>query len=190
LSGSIAFSPDGKRLATATGSFDKTAKIWDSENGKEILILRGHTYPIHSVAFSSDGKQLATGSNDNTAKIWEFTPGGWRATPQGRDRRLASLTAKQLAAFNLEPSSTSIPITGKNLSLPARPGKSKPSPTSPTPRPGAAAFYLACRLSTTRRMPLRRRACPARGDTHPARLRGHAKPLGGYLPLGWAGDQI
>ena len=69
----VAFSPDGKRLATA--SSDHTAKIWDADNGQELLTLRGHEGPVFSVAFSPDGKRLATASNDKTAKIWDAASG-------------------------------------------------------------------------------------------------------------------
>ncbi len=52
---SVAFSPDGKKLAT--GSWDKTAKIWDLEQGKHILTLSGHTSFVNSVAFSPRRKK-------------------------------------------------------------------------------------------------------------------------------------
>ena len=67
----MAFSPDGKRLATA--SDDQTAKVWDAESGKELLTLRGHSGPVNGVAFSPDGKRLATASGDGTVQVYAFS---------------------------------------------------------------------------------------------------------------------
>ena len=55
---SVAFSPDGQRLASA--SWDQTVKIWDSATGKELFALKGHAGVVYSVAFSPDGQRLAS----------------------------------------------------------------------------------------------------------------------------------
>ncbi len=60
MSSSVAFSPDGKRLASA--SVDETVKVWDAATGQETLTLKGHTGRVISVAFSPDGKRLASAS--------------------------------------------------------------------------------------------------------------------------------
>jgi len=64
----VAFSPDGRRLATA--SRDKTARLWDPATGEHLRTLTGYTGKVSGVAFSPDGRLLATASLDKTARLW------------------------------------------------------------------------------------------------------------------------
>ena len=75
----MAFSPDGKRLASS--STDRTVKVWDSTTGQETLTLKGHTDAVISVAFSVDGKRLASASDDGTVKLWDAQPRSEARTP-------------------------------------------------------------------------------------------------------------
>jgi WD40 repeat protein len=69
----VAFSKDGKRLATT--SMDQTASIWDAESGKELRVLPGHTSEVRSAAFSGDSRRVATASLDGTVKLWDASTG-------------------------------------------------------------------------------------------------------------------
>jgi WD40 repeat protein len=71
---SLAFSPDGKLLATA--GFDNLVKLWDfAAGGKEIRTLTGHVGPVYSVAFHPDGKTLVSSSDDKTIRLWNVADG-------------------------------------------------------------------------------------------------------------------
>src|SRR5262249_33767686 len=59
---SLAFSPDGKRLASA--SDDMTVRVWNMRTGQETRSLKGHTKAVNDVAFSPDGKLLVSGGGD------------------------------------------------------------------------------------------------------------------------------
>ncbi len=69
----VAVSPDGKYLAT--GSRDRSAKLWDLATGMEIRSFLGHDHTVNGVQFSANGKWLITSSADQTAKVWELLTG-------------------------------------------------------------------------------------------------------------------
>lgn len=68
-----AFSPDGKRVATA--GFDEDAIVWDAATGDVVAALRGHQESLQTVAFSADGARLVTTGADLTARIWDARTG-------------------------------------------------------------------------------------------------------------------
>ncbi len=73
-----AFHPQGNILAT--GSDDKTVKLWDLKTGQEIRTLLGHSWTVVAVAFSPDGETLFSGSWDKTIKMWRVSTGEEIAT--------------------------------------------------------------------------------------------------------------
>jgi RNA polymerase sigma factor (sigma-70 family) len=114
----LAFSPDGKSLASASDDGASTVSLWDAATGKELTLLRGHRNTIRALAFAPDGKTLATGSNDRTIRLWDVAT--------GKELRRSEATAevstiafspdgKTLASGGEDPIQLWDPATGKLL---------------------------------------------------------------------------
>jgi WD40 repeat protein/predicted Ser/Thr protein kinase len=88
----VAYSPDGKTLATASDAGERTARLWDSSTGRPLAVLGGHGSWVYGVAYSPDGATLATAGNDQVVKLWDAATGTERTTlrsPGGWARRMA-----------------------------------------------------------------------------------------------------
>lgn len=81
---SIAFSPDGKSIASASlartllpsnNPVDNTVRLWDVASGQVKSILKGHTDSVSSIIFSPDNRFIVSGSLDKTIRVWDIASG-------------------------------------------------------------------------------------------------------------------
>ncbi len=69
----VAWSHDGRHIAT--GSADRTVRLWDAASGSEIRSIAGHNGAVASVAFSPDDRRVVTTGEDGTARVWDLATG-------------------------------------------------------------------------------------------------------------------
>lgn len=139
---SVAFSPDGSRLASA--GVDRIVKVLDTETGTEMLSLTGHETPVNHVAFSPDGRQIVSGSGDmnraggGEVRLWDsatgketialrgheaavtsvaFSPDGRRIASAGTQLLGNSYFGSELKVWNIESEVESVALLGHDHSV-------------------------------------------------------------------------
>jgi WD40 repeat protein len=70
---SVAFSPRGDRIAS--GSWDKTVRVWDAESGCELKVLRGHQEPVEAVRFTSSADKIVSKGGYGEERLWDAESG-------------------------------------------------------------------------------------------------------------------
>jgi WD40 repeat protein len=97
----VAWSPDGRRVAT--GSDDRTVRLWSATTFEELAVVGVHRDKVMSVAWSGDGTRLLTASADGTARVWPADPDYDRLEARARGRVFRTLDAEERRQHLLPP---------------------------------------------------------------------------------------
>ena len=82
------------QLCIASGSSDKTVRLWDVQSGERVRIFIGHTSMILSLAMSPDGRHMASADEDGTIKTWDLSSGRCISPLIGHNSCVWSLMAR------------------------------------------------------------------------------------------------
>jgi WD40 repeat protein len=116
----VAFSPDGRRLASGGGTFDPTIHVWDAHTGKHLRALEAPMQYLEGLAWSPDGKRLASVGWDKLLRVWDADagkelrqfpgPGGYRAVAWSADGRWLATAGDGHAATLWDPAGEREPV--------------------------------------------------------------------------------
>ena len=91
----VAYSPDGKWIASGTTKADGPITIWNAATGQSALNIKGHKGTVECVAFTRDGKRIISGSDDKTIRIWDAFTGRETRSLEGHEATVWSVALSQ-----------------------------------------------------------------------------------------------
>lgn len=106
-----AISPDGKFLAT--GSEDKTIRVWSIPDGRCLAVLGGHLEHVTGVAFTPDGRRLASSCHDGAVRVWDAS----NLSDGARPNRTIPLEAGSIAPLDISPDGRNLAAGGEDGSV-------------------------------------------------------------------------
>ena len=138
----LAYSPDGKRLAS--GSADKTIRLWEPASGKTVEVLRGHEKPVEWLSYSPDGQRICS-LDGESGRLWDATTGRAVAVLGGHARNFTALFLPDGRRLVDRPGSPGLPVRRDHGPAARRAGQPRPSDHPPGGQPGRQADRVARR---------------------------------------------